>query len=64
MSSHIKKQCMRLVHSASSTVFANWPTAGTPLHYVSSIDFCNDGGYVAIGNDRGKVLLYRMKHYS
>ena len=48
----------------SCTVFSNWPTSKTPLSYVFSLDFSPSGGYLAVGNDKGKVLLYRLKHYS
>ena len=47
----------------SKTVYSNWPTAQTPLHYVTSVDFSANSGMLAVGNDRGKVLLYRLKHY-
>ena len=36
---------------------------GTPLHYVSAVAFSPSSGYITIGNDRGKALLYRLKHY-
>lgn len=51
------------VHLPSYTVFSNWPTSNTPLHYVSAMDFSPGSGYFACGNDKGKVLLYRVNHY-
>lgn len=63
MASRRKKDSLKLVHTATGTVFANWPTSSTPLHYVSSLDFSPNSGYMAIGNDRGRVLLYRLTHY-
>ena len=63
MSSRRKKDSLKLVHTATGTVFANWPTSSTPLHYVTSLDFSPNSGYMAIGNDRGRVLLYRLTHY-
>mmetsp|Transcript_17016 Transcript_17016/g.28701 ORF Transcript_17016/g.28701 Transcript_17016/m.28701 type:complete len:535 (+) Transcript_17016:177-1781(+) len=63
LSSRMKKDSLRLVHLPSYTVFSNWPTSGTPLHMVTSMDFSPGGGYMAIGNAKGKVLLYRMHHY-
>jgi U3 small nucleolar RNA-associated protein 18 len=51
------------VHLPSFTVFANWPTVNTPLHYVSAMDFSPGSGYFGCGNDKGKVLLYRVTHY-
>ena len=32
--SHAAKESLRVVHAESSSVFANWPTSGTPLHSV------------------------------
>lgn len=63
ISSNRKKDQFRLVHLPSLTVFSNWPTAATPLSYVSSFDFSPRSGYLAIGNDKGRVLLYRLNHY-
>ena len=97
--SHAHRDALRLVHLPSLTVFSNWPTAGSPLHYVHCLAFrcarwlvagggspaCHrhtsssrvccppppththtrspGGGYLAVGNARGKVLLYRLHHY-
>ena len=47
----------------SFTAFSNWPTSSTPLGHVSSVDFSADGEYFAIGNTRGRVLLYHLKDY-
>ncbi len=63
MSSFRKKDSLRMVHLPSLTVFNNWPTANTPLGYVQDMDFSPTGGMVAVGNDKGKVLLYRLNHY-
>jgi U3 small nucleolar RNA-associated protein 18 len=41
-------------------VVKNWPTGATPLGYVNSFDFSNDGKLIAIGNDKGRVLLYKI----
>ncbi|KAG8844273.1 hypothetical protein FRB96_003209 [Tulasnella sp. 330] len=58
-----KKDELRLIHLPSLTSFANWPTAGTPLGHVTSVDFSVGSEYVAIGNHRGRVLLYNLKHF-
>lgn len=63
MCSRAKKNQFKLVHLPSATVFPNWPTSGTPLSYVQCFDFSPSSGYLAIGNDKGKVLLYRLNHY-
>ncbi|KAF1777755.1 WD40-repeat-containing domain [Phytophthora cactorum] len=63
MASNDAKDSLKMVHMPSLTVFANWPTAHTPLHYVSAMDFSPNSGYFAVGNARGRVLLYRLTHY-
>lgn len=63
MASRMKKDALRLVHLPSYTVFSNWPTSKTPLQYVHSLDFSPGGGYLAVGNAAGKVLLYRLHYY-
>ncbi|KAG9295388.1 hypothetical protein G9A89_013417 [Geosiphon pyriformis] len=64
MSSHSKKGQLKMVHLPSLTVFKNWPTSGTPLDYVESFDFSPNSGYIAIGNSKGKVPLYRLRHFA
>ncbi|KAG1679825.1 hypothetical protein FOA52_012738 [Chlamydomonas sp. UWO 241] len=63
LASRMKKDAMRLVHVPTLTVFSNWPTARSPLHYVHSLAFSPNGGFLAVGNARGRVLLYRLHHY-
>jgi len=46
------------------TIFSNWPTSKSPLHYVHSTAYSPNSGYLAIGNARGRVLLYRLHHYN
>jgi U3 small nucleolar RNA-associated protein 18 len=61
--SRTTKDALKLVHVESQTVFANWPTSSTPLHFVSAVDFSPNSGYMSLANDRGRVLLYRLTHY-
>jgi U3 small nucleolar RNA-associated protein 18 len=63
LSSYRKRDQLKLVHVGTGTVFANWPTLKTPLHYVKTVGFSPHGGYLSVGNDRGKVLIYRLRHY-
>jgi len=63
MSTKREKNGLKLLHIPSATVFSNWPTSKTPLKYVWSMDFSPGSKYLAVGNDHGKVLLYRVKHY-
>ena len=55
---------LRMLHISTGTVFSNWPTNNTPLHKVQCMAFSPGGAFFAIGNDRGKVLLYRLNHFS
>lgn len=52
-----------MLHVPSLTVFSNWPTSKSPLHYVHSAAVSPHSGYLAVGNARGRVLLYRLHHY-
>ncbi|KAF8293649.1 WD40 repeat-like protein [Clavulina sp. PMI_390] len=63
IASRAKKDQLRLVHTGSMTTFSNWPTSGTPLGTVTSVDFSPGSEYLAIGNTRGKVTLWNLKHF-
>jgi U3 small nucleolar RNA-associated protein 18 len=63
MSTQRETNGLKLLHVPTATVFSNWPTSKTPLKYVWSMDFSPGSKYLAIGNDHGKCLLYRLKHY-
>ena len=63
-SSHQKQDALRMVHIPTMTVFSNWPTQKTALRYVNCFDFSPSSGYFAAGNDRGRVALFRLKHYN
>lgn len=57
------KDSLKLINLHTGHVYSNWPTARTPLKYVTSMDFSEYGGYLAAGNDKGDVLLYRINEY-
>jgi len=63
MGSRLKKESLRLVHMPSLTVYSNWPTSRSPLHYVHCAAFSPHSGFLGIGNAKGRVLLYRVHHY-
>ena len=57
------RDAMRIVRLGSDLrVVPNWPRARTPLRYVTAAGFNAGGDLLAVGNDRGKVLLYRLKN--
>lgn len=64
IASNTKRDALKMIHIPSKRVFTNWPTSKTPLAYVQAVAFSPNGGYCAIGNDAGKILLYRIKHYA
>ncbi|SCV71637.1 BQ2448_3225 [Microbotryum intermedium] len=63
LASATNKDQLKLVHTASATVFSNWPTQQTPLHHVTAMDFSKGSEWLAVGNKRGKVLLYTLKSF-
>ncbi|KAH8582970.1 WD40 repeat [Cryptosporidium sp. chipmunk genotype I] len=63
ISSKWTKDSLKLINLHTGHVYSNWPTARTPLKYVTSMDFSEYGGYLAAGNDKGDVLLYRINEY-
>lgn len=63
ISSRRETNGLKLLHVPTATVFSNWPTSKTPLKYVWSMDFSPGSKYMAVGNDHGKCLLYKLKHY-
>merc|ERR1712086_646589 len=62
-SSQREQHGLKLLHVPTRTVFSNWPTAYTPLGYVWSMKFSPRSKFLAIGNDKGKCLLYKINHY-
>ncbi|KAI7990948.1 hypothetical protein LOK49_LG12G01363 [Camellia lanceoleosa] len=63
ISSSMKKNSLKLIHVPSFTVFSNWPPPNRTLHYPTCLDFSPGGGFMAMGNAAGKVLLYKLHHY-
>ncbi|CAH9140592.1 unnamed protein product [Cuscuta epithymum] len=61
--SSMKKNSLKLVHLPSCTVFSNWPHPNQVLHYPRCLDFSPHSGFMALGNAKGKVLLYKLHHY-
>ena len=64
MSSRFSSDCLKLLHVPSRTVFSNWPTSKSPLNYVFDIDFSPLSRFLAVGNDKGRCLIYKLRHYA
>ncbi|KAI5956017.1 UTP18 [Candida theae] len=58
-----KRDAFKLVHLPSGSVYNNWPTSGTPLGKVTSVVFSPNNEILAVGNEAGKVTLWRLNHY-
>ncbi|GAB2270062.1 hypothetical protein Dimus_004975, partial [Dionaea muscipula] len=61
--SYMKKSSLKLIHIPSFTVFSNWPPPNRSLHFPRCLDFSPGGGFMAVGNASGTVLLYKLHHY-
>uniref|UniRef100_A0A8C3P2K9 U3 small nucleolar RNA-associated protein 18 homolog n=1 Tax=Cyanoderma ruficeps TaxID=181631 RepID=A0A8C3P2K9_9PASS len=58
-------EAVKLVHLPSYTVFSNFPVFRRKQIYLTqSMDFSPRSGYFSIANNKGKALLFRLKHYS
>lgn len=54
---------VKLFHLGSGTVFSNFPNFETKMGHVNVLNFSPSTGYVAFGNRKSIVSLYRLKHY-
>ncbi|OXB77014.1 UNVERIFIED_CONTAM: hypothetical protein H355_014836 [Colinus virginianus] len=58
-------EAVKLMHIPSCTVFSNFPVFRRKQIYLTqSMDFSPRSGFFSIANNKGKALLYRLKHYS
>ena len=64
MASSQKEHAVKLVHVPSMTVFSNFPGWSTAVHEPHCLDLSLSSGYLTIGNNKGRALLYRLQHYS
>ena len=54
---------LKMVHFPSLTAFSNWPIHKQNLGHVTTVDFSPHSGYVGVGNESGKAMLFRLNHY-
>eukprot|EP00177_Eucheuma_denticulatum_P002096 GFKZ01003745.1.p1 GENE.GFKZ01003745.1~~GFKZ01003745.1.p1 ORF type:complete len:548 (+),score=77.68 GFKZ01003745.1:113-1645(+) len=63
-SSHDKKNAARIAHTPSMTVYSNWPSNRFNVRRACCMRFSPNGGYFALGNDKGDVHLLRLSSYA
>lgn len=63
IASDIARNKLKLVHIPTFRVYQNWPTEQTPLGRVTSLAFSPEGSWLAVGNVRGAVRLFKLHHY-
>nr|XP_018915653.1 PREDICTED: U3 small nucleolar RNA-associated protein 18 homolog [Bemisia tabaci] len=63
MASGDKPNALKLVHFPSLTVFSNFPAMDTYIKLPFALDFSPSSGYLAVGNNRSKVKLFRLNHF-
>lgn len=61
--SRMQKSSLKLVHIPSFTVFSNFPPPNKTMQSPTCLDFSPLGGFMAVANAAGKVLLYKLHHY-
>lgn len=57
------RNALKLVHFPSLTTFSNWPMEKLTLGNIKCLDFSPKSGYLSVGNEAGKALLFRLNHY-
>ncbi|KAJ1523333.1 hypothetical protein ONE63_001204 [Megalurothrips usitatus] len=63
MASMDKENAVRLMHFPSMTVFSNFPHISENVFRPQCLDFSPHSGFLTLGNNRGRALLYRLKHF-
>lgn len=63
IASHTLKGKLRLVHLPSLRVYQNWPTEQVRMGRVTSLSFSPESSWLAVGNVRGNVRLFKLHHY-
>lgn len=63
IASHTVRNKIRLVHIPSFRVFQNWPIENTNVGRVTCLSFSPESSWLAVGNIRGNVRLFKLHHY-
>ncbi|CAG9539478.1 unnamed protein product [Cercopithifilaria johnstoni] len=64
VSSSVKTNSIRLMHVASQTAYTNFPPRDISLGKVTVTDFSPKSAYMAVGDDRGFLSLFRLSHFT
>lgn len=54
---------VKLFHVGAGSVFSNFPNFSTKFGHINVINFSPNSGYIALGNKKSTVSLYRLKHF-
>jgi len=63
-SSFASKNSVRILHTKSMTVFANWPRPKPVLSRISCMDFSPSSSHLTLGTDKGRALHFRLGAYA
>jgi len=58
-----QRNALKLLHFPSLTVFSNWPIEKQTLGNITCVDFSPKSGYMGVGNEAGRALLFRLRHF-
>ncbi|KAI1884117.1 hypothetical protein AGOR_G00223140 [Albula goreensis] len=65
IASRATEEAIRLVHIPSFSVFSNYPVSKrSSVFRPQCLDFSPNSGFFSVANNKGKALLYRLKHYT
>ncbi|CAI5445761.1 unnamed protein product [Caenorhabditis angaria] len=62
--SNVKDNQIRLIHTQSQTVFKNFPDRHGHVSKANCLDISPKGGYLAVGNNDGKLHVFHIHHFS
>lgn len=62
--SNVKDNHLRLVHVASQTTFKNFPERNGKVTHARCVEFSPNGGYMAVGNDDGRLHVFEIHHFT
>lgn len=54
---------VKLYHVGSESTFHNFPNFNTKFGHINVLNFSPSSGYLALGNQKSLISLYRLKHY-